>query len=376
MTTTTRKAVLVLDVLPFECLTNTNLLAHLTASKEYFVVLWTAAFRHNHLHELPYDGHIWGLRNGVKPFRYLRMYLRRYHPSALKLPVVIVDFERYFRLSKYGYDLCIDITAMMVRQEYHNRQVHVLDTRRIFGDIAAFVVRYNSTANTLHHISAETLNSRQVVLSGRDIFAAGGEPAAKHMPVKQSIAPRKKFILVVGTAFFSVYHNVPCAKFVEFLQDAHLVVWLDNKLINRAQVAAFVNTLRDNRITVNCMLFGLDRNVKSIAHVRQYLAGTRLPFVLVDYLNNIYNGDDRLAALCDFDYYVNMQEYLSPDCTFYDMATIIAHIQTYVAGTVVVPVAPKHKLEITEVHDDAQQPPTEDPDVLRTIWPARRRKIK
>lgn len=326
-----KKVVIVLDVLLFESLNNDSLVKLLT--KEYFLLLWTSTLETDYLHKIPYDGHINGLRNGCKPFRYLRLFLRRHHPDVLCLPTVIVDFEKNYTNSRYGYDMCVNVCDMVVTQNYNNRPVNVIDVRRIFTQVDMFVQQYASVNNVSSVVSEGDLLSDNFVLTSRDLFTSPtNRVQTNKRRGKQQIAD-KKFILTVGSSFFTLHHNAVCKKFIEFLGACHLVVWMNNKNVSQVQVQHFMTALRANNVTVDYMLFGLDRHVKSISYIRRNLAPTQLPFILVDTLSNIYDTDDvQASAFCDFDFYININEYLI-NGAFYDMNSIIDRVSNFIQNT-------------------------------------------
>lgn len=316
------RSIVVLDLLAFESLNNANLSKYLS-SDDYFVVLWTSRYSHaNVLQSIPYDGFINGLRNGHKPYRYLRMYLRKYHPSVLYLPVIIVDFEKYYHSSRFGYDLCIDINSLVVQQLYNSRPINVINTKMLFEQIDHFVDDY--VALVRHTVNEETILSNSIVLTSNDMFQQRKPPRIVN----------KTCVLVVAPSIFEMHHNVHCAKFCEFLSQCYLVVWMDNKNVDRAQINNFTKTMRNTyNITVNYMLFGLDRNVKSISLLRRHLAPTRLPFILIDHVINIYDrDDDQYTAVCDFDYYINLREYLVQSVNFYDLQLVMDHIRRFLVA--------------------------------------------
>ena len=312
-----KKAVIVLDMLIFECLNNDDLFKHL--NEDYFLCLWTSSFRKKEIEKIPYDGYIYGLRNGCKPYKYLRMYLRKHHTSVLCLPSIIVDFEKNYINSRYGYDMCIDIKNIITQQLFNNRNINVIDTKKLFTDISSFVRQYSE--KTLTTISEETISSKSVVLSSGDIF----EQVNKN---KQRII-NKKCVLIVGSSFFSIYHNVDCSIFTEFLNNCYLIVWINNKNVNKQQINTFVTTMKNDNININGMLFGLDRGTKSISFVRKHLHPTTLPFILVDNLENIYNAENLYESFCDFDYYINLDEFLV-NSTFYNMERILENIKRFI----------------------------------------------
>lgn len=333
------KAVLVMDVLPFECLNNANIFECIE-NANFFLLLWTTRYSSTVVTQLPYDGYINGLRNGFKPYKYLRMYLRNFHASVLGLPVIIVDFDRFYNKSRHGYDLCIDLGANITQQLLNNRPISVIDTKAIFERASEFVQQYPLNKCTI--ISEETRLSSAVVITSNDFFAVKTRP--------RIVA--KQCVLVVSPSIFDSRHNMDCGKFREFLRSCYLVVWMDNKNVDRAQIKNFIATMRDiHRITINYMLFGLDDHVKSISLVRRHLAPTRIPFVLVDHLHNIYNRDlpIRYEAVCDFDLYVVLNEFYNYTGSFYNMKRIVQKIRSYLAlqaDTV------KRGVKITECHDD------------------------
>lgn len=356
-----KKVIIVVDVLLFESLNNDNLFKHL--NEDYFLLLWTSKFTTNELHNIPYDSHIYGLRNGFKPFRYLRMHLRRYHPDVLPLPVVIVDFEKNFTNSRYGYDMCIDVRNVVTRQLYNGIDINVIDTKKIFHDINEFLLNYNAN-NIIDALTEESIVSKSVVLTSTDIFAqvdytddqqqhqqqqnekkiyTQRVPDHKSTTVPtnkkyQSINSRgrivkKQLVLTVGWSFFNIYQNVDCRRLTELLRACYIVVWIDNKNVNKQQVQHFMSTMKLNNIKISYMLFGLDRNVKSISFIRKHLPLTQLPFVLIDNLLNIYDcNDDQYTAVCDFDYYINLHEHFVDKQRFYNMDCIIEKLRNFISS--------------------------------------------
>lgn len=332
-----KKAVIVLDMLIFESLNNADLFKHL--NEDYFLCLWTSNFYKRTIEKIPYDGFINGLRNGCKPYKYLRMYLRTYHKEVLGLPAIIVDFEKNFVNSLYGYDMCVDIKSVVTQQLFNTRNIDVINTKKLFCDIADYVNQYAINMPTI--ISEESILSKSIVLSSGDIF----EQVQKN---KQKII-NKKCVLVVGSSFFSVYHNSDCSKFTEFLRSCFIVVWSDNKNVNKLEINSFRTTMKnDDNINIGGMLFGLDRGTKSISFVRKHLHPTTLPFILVDNLANIYNADNTYDSFCDFDYYVNMEEFLV-NSTFYNMERIIENIRRFIASLFQ---KPQDKVRIVEYNGD------------------------
>lgn len=345
-----KKAIVVLDVLIFECLNNDNLFKYLDES--YFLLLWTSYYHTVDLSAIPFDGYIKGLRNGCKPYRYLRMHLRQWHPDVLGLPVVIVDFEKNFHHSRFGYDMCVDINSVVSQQEYNNRDISVIDTKKLFTDIDVFVQQY--MASMRNTITEETILANNVVLTSVDLFEQvdrkNSTTGAVVRPKGKQRIVNKQCVLVVGSEFFSIYHNVDCKSFEEFLSACHLVVWMNNKNVNKLQIQNFMATMKANNINVNYMLFGLDRNVKTITLVRRHLQPTRLPFVLVDNVVNIYDCDEtpQYNAMCDFDYYINLRDFISRQFTFYDMRSIIEKIRKFIRVSAPKPV---DKLKIIELRE-------------------------
>lgn len=359
-----KKVILVCDILIFESLNNDDLMKYL--NNDYFLVLWTSNFYNSiEIDKIPYDGYINGLRNNCKPFRYLRMYLRRYNPEVLGLPVVIVDFEKNFNNSRNGYDLCIDINSIVVQQIYNNLDIDVIDTRKMFNQINGFVQEYRN--HSLNIINEEMVLSNSVVLTLNDVFEKSE---------KQKII-NKQCVLVVGSSFFSIYHNIHCKKFQEFLKKCHLVVWTNNKNVDKNQVRDFITTLKNNNINVNFMLFGLDRNVKSISFVRKHLTPTRLPFILIDDIENIYNIQQyEMTTFCDFDYYINMNEYFVAESSFYDMENIILNIEKFIKSTLYKP-SSQEKIKIQECHKDkyiVEECNSDDDDKEQVVIPRKRYK--
>ena len=332
-----KKAIIVLDTLIFECLNNDDLFKHL--NDDYFLCLWTSSFRKKEIDKIPYDGYINGLRNGCKSYKYLRMYLRKYHTNVLCLPTIIVDFEKNYKNSSYGYDMCVDIKTIITQQVFNNRDVYVINTKKLFNDIQSFVAQYS--VNTLTTVSEESILSKSIVLSSGDIF----EQVNKN---KQRII-NKKCILVVGSSFFSIYHNVDCNVFTEFLNNCYLIVWINNKNVNKQQINYFRTTMKNDNININGMLFGLDRGAKSISFVRKHLYPTTLPFILVDNLTNIYNIENIYESFCDFDYYINLDEFLV-NSTFYNMERIIDNIKRFISSLFN---KPQDTLKIVEFPDDS-----------------------
>lgn len=337
-----KKAILILDVLLFESITNESLVK-LFKREEYFILLWTVNIV-DYLHSIPYDGHICGLRNGFKPYRYLRMHLRQHHPDVLCLPTVIVDFEKNFNNSRFGYDKCINICEWVIKRSYNNRDVNIIDTMGMFTQIEMFVQQYDKTTTaTTSLISQDDIISKSIVLSSQDLLRQQQQhnPKKRPLPIegKQRIV-NKQFILIIGSSFFTHNYNVSCEQFKQFLLSSYLVVWMNNKNTNTTQIRNFQATLELNGINVNYMLFGLDRNVKSISYVRKSLAPTKLPFILVDTLSNIYDNsnnnnrsdDDIQLAVCDFDLYININEYfcLSDKTYFLNMSAIFSRILNFV----------------------------------------------
>lgn len=311
-------AVIVLDTLLFESLNNDNLFKYL---ENYFLVLWTSGY--NIDHQIVYDGFINGLRNGFKPYKYLRMYLRQWHPDVLHLPVVIVDFNRCYFNSRYGYDMCIDINDIIVDQTYNNRQIAVIDTKGLFKQIDQFVRQYQDSSANI--ISEETIYSDSVVFTSNDVFNKNNRPRIVN----------KIGVLVVSPSIFENLQNVNCPQFRVYLNEYFLVVWMDNKNFNKKQISEFLQTMKCTyKININYMLFGLDRNVKTISLVRRHLSPTKLPFILIDSLVNIYNRENiqnkLYNAVCDFDYYINLAEYFVAHSRFYDMQSIFANIRQFV----------------------------------------------
>lgn len=315
------KAVIVLDTLIFESLNNENLCKYL--NDYYFIVLWTS--KYCNIEKIPYNAYINGLRNGHKPYRYLRMFLRKYHTSVLCLPCIIVDLEKNYCASQFGYDMCINIKTMVEQQNLNNRPINVINTKQLFLNIYNFVQEYNIAP--INGISPQRC--------------------------KQSIV-NKMCVLVVGSSFFSLYHNVPCREFVEFLNTCHIVVWIGSKNINEAEVINFRTTLKNNDINVNCMFFGLDHNIMSISYVRRSLAPTNLPFILIDNLCHIYDSvDTQYKTVCDFDYYFNLRAYMI-DKKFYDMQRIIETIRKFLLS-----IRPKQHepvITIEEQNSDDNEP--------------------
>ncbi|WBR61456.1 hypothetical protein [Drosophila suzukii associated hytrosavirus 1] len=337
-----------MDVLIFESLNNDNLYKYLDES--FFLVLWTSCLkRSTELAAIPFDGLIEGLRNGSKPYRYLRMHLRQYHPEVLGLPVVIVDFEKNFISSRFGYDLCVDVNDVVSKQTYNNRDISVIDTKKLFGEINMFVQQYVVSVRNV--ISEETILANNVVLTSVDMFDQVGRSKQRIM--------NKDCVLVVGSSFFTIYHNVQCIQFQQFLSTCHLVVWMNNKSASKMQIQNFVATMKTNNIKINYMLFGLDRNVKSITMVRRHLAPTKLPFVLIDDLTNIYDRDEsQFNAMCDFDYYINLQDYLVQS-RFYDMEKIIRKLRKFMHLSTPKPI---DKIKIVEYAENEEQEDMDNDD--------------
>lgn len=351
-----RKGVLVLDTLIFESLCNDTLVKYLTNDK-YFILLWTDCDVHDRdIINIPYHGHINGLRNGCKPYRYLRMFMRRYFPNILGLPVIILDFERNFNNSRFGYDKCIDINDVVTRQEFNNRDIYVIDVVKLFEEIDLFIKDYSTKLNSV--VSEETVVSENKVLSMNDMLG-NCRRGASHKNVKQQIT-NKRCVLVVGSNFFSIYHNVPHPELCTFLNSCHLVVWMNNKNVNEIDIQKFRSDMRTkNNINVNFMLFGLDRNVKSISYVRRFLLPTKLPFIIIDNLKNIYDTDDVLyTSLCDFDYYINLQEYII-NRAFFDFKKIIFNITKFINITSIITRTDmkRKKVQIVEYHSDDSSSP-------------------
>lgn len=320
-------AVIVLDTLIFESLNNCDLGRILNKDK-YFFVLWTTRYSDPIVSQITHDGYINGLRNGCKPYRYLRMYLRKYHPNVLTLPVIIVDFERFFMESRFGYDLCIDINTIVIQQLYNNRTIAAIDTKTLFTRIQTFVQMYN--APNRHIISEETILAPNIVFDSNDLYDRNTA-----QPPRIGL---RSCILVVSPTFFEQRHNLDYAQLRKFLNSCYLVVWMDNKGVTRQQVQNFTGTLKHTyNITVNYMLFGLVHGVKSMALVRRYLAPTRLPFIIIDQVQRLYGEEQR--TLCDFDFYINMDEYWrqqpprSSTPSFYDMQATVEMVQRFVASS-------------------------------------------
>lgn len=359
------KAVIVLDTLIFESLGTCDLAKVLT--DDYFIVLWTTQFNDSIVSQIPYDGYINGLRNGGKPFRYLRMYLRKYHPDVLPLPVVIVDFERFYTMSRFGYDLAIDINTTVVQQTYNNRPVNTIDTKTLFTSTISMFIQQYSGPNQ-HVISEETIMSTNIVFSSNDLYERVNKPRIIN----------RKCILVVAPSFFELRHNLNCTLFKEFLKNCFLVVWMDTKNITKQQLQNFTTSLRDTfNITINYMLFGLDRGCKSMTLIRRYLAPTRLPFILVDHLDKLYGGNN---VLCDFDYYLNLDEYRQTTMSFYDMKAIIEMLRRYIESLDRNLQPLKRTLKIEEVDDGCtvEMPTgrTDDVNISKAICAYKRKKNK
>lgn len=353
-----KKVVIILDILLFKCLNNASLVELL--KKEYFLLLWTSALEPTmteYLHTIPYNAHISGLRNGCKPFKYVRLYLRRKHPDALCLPIIIVDFEKNYFNSRFGYDFCINVCDMVLKQNYNNRDINVIDVQKIFEQIELFVQQFSKT-NISNIISRDDLLSDSIVLSSTDILQQQQPQQQLRKCVfngKQQIR-NKKCILTVGSSFFTLHHNVANKNFREFLKTCFLVVWMNNKNVNRMQIQNFIQTLKLNGIYIDYMLFGLDRNVKSISYIRKSIAPTDLPFILIDSLVNIYDYnkiDLQHLALCDFDFYINIDEYLV-NGAFYNMNLVIEKINNYLNKLLsLVRTRPKlDRIKIVECTDD------------------------
>ena len=345
------KAVIVLDVLPFESFHNDHFIEQLD---EYFVVLWTSTFCNKSVSQIPYDGYINGLRNGFKPYRYLRMYLRKYHPDVLCLPIAIVDFERYYLNSRFGYDLYVDFDTLIIQHLYNNRFINVVDTKSLFTRLDMFAQQFRLKPK--QNTSEENILYNNVVLTLGDIFDSNNQSSP-------SPIVNKKCILIVSPSFFEIPYNIHCSRFREFLSTCFLVVWMDNKNIDRMQIANFIKTMRNlHHITINYMLFGLDRNVKSITVVRQRLPSTRLPFILVDNSAVIYDRDDiYFTAVCDFDYYIDLQEYLRYSI-FYDMQTIITSIRQFLHIHTLVNTTKSDKFTIVECEETTNRDGSSDDD--------------
>lgn len=348
------KAVIVLDVLLFESFHNENFIRKLD---EYFVVLWTSTFCNKSVSQIPYDGYINGLRNGFKPYRYLRMYLRKYHPDVLCLPIAIVDFERYYSNSRFGYDLCVDFDTLIIQHLYNNRFINVVDTKSLFTRLDMFAQQFRLRPR--QNTSEENILYNNVVLTLGDIFDSNSHQS----PPPPPHIVNKKCILIVSPSFFEIPYNIHCSRFREFLSTCFLVVWMDNKNIDRMQIANFIKTMQSlHHITINYMLFGLDRNVKSITVVRQRLPSTRLPFILVDNSAVIYDRDDiYFTAVCDFDYYIDLQEYLRYSI-FYDMQTIITSIRQFLHAHTLVNTTKSDKFKIVECEETTNRDGSSDDD--------------
>lgn len=321
------KAVIVLDTLPFESLNNDNLYKYLD---NFFVILWTSAHivGHHHRHHnnkpIPFDGYINGLRNGYKPYKYLRMYLREYMPlPVLGLPVVIFDFEKYYINSRYGYDMCIDLTSVINEQTYNNRQIAVIDTRTLFKRIDTFLQQYaDSSAAVI--INETTLLSKSAIFTSNDVFNRNKRP----------YIGKRTAILVVSPIIFENWQNVDCHKFQQYVSEYFLVVWMDNKNSTKEQIYEYIHRMKSTyKIRIDYMLFGHDHNIKHISLVRRHLAPTHLSFVLIDNLANIYDPDHTANNIydivCDFDYYINLAEY-AVNSKFYDMESIFKNIKNFI----------------------------------------------
>lgn len=334
-------AVLVMDSLIFESLNNDNLYKYLPfENSRYFFVLWTSTLINNQIENIPCDTYIHGLRNGGKPYRYLRMHLRRFHPSVLCLPVVIVDFERNFLNSRFGYDMCINIDSIVYEQFYNKRQISVFDTKRLFLQITEFVQKY--TLQIPNVVTEETINSNSIVLTSNELLQHVTPCNYTTITKKRANTSTvdKQCVLVVSPFFFSIYQNVQCAQLREFLNTCHIVVWSESKSLTRTEIKNFIDTMRSTYgFDIKSMLFGLDSNVKSIKTARRLLKPTVLPFVIIDNLTSIY-GDER--SLCDFDYYINLQEFYVR-YSYYDMASVVEKIKLFLKSLITF-----EKLKITE----------------------------
>lgn len=350
-----KNAVLVLDVLLFECLSNASLVKLLQTN--FFILLWTTKpTTVNYLQSISYNGYINGLRNGCKPYRYLRMYLRHNHPDVLCLPTVIIDFEKNYYNSRFGYDMCINICEWIRKQTYNNRDINIMDVEGIFTQIELFLQQYRRSKTT-NVISEEDILSKSIVLTSQDIL----QQKKNCFESKHHIS-NKQFILTVGSLFFTLHHNVATDVLKKYLNKCYLVVWMNNKNTNKQQVQNFITTLKLNGINVNFMLFGLDRNVKSISYVRKNLYPTKLPFILVDTLNNIYDNTEQYSAFCDFDLYINLNEYLFTSSvigensvnvsSFYNMSLIFSHISEFLRRLVPRKEIYDRKVKISECTDD------------------------
>lgn len=324
------KVILVFDTIIFESLNNDSLTRNLN-NKDYFVMLWTSFFNTN-ISNIPFDGYINGLRNGYKPYRYLRMYLRKYNFNILGLPVIIIDFEKNFHFSRFGYDYCINIANLIQIQNFNNQNINVIDTKKLFSTIKEFTTNFYE--NKLNIISEEIMTQNNAVFTLNELllFYKNSENITKKIKKysKPTVSTNKKCVLVVSSSFFSIYHNVDCKKFQEFLQYCFVVVWMNNKNVNDVQVMNFIQKMKVQKITINFMLFGLNNSIKSISFIKKQLKPTKLPFIIIDDLRNIYNKEEdiHMTISCDFDYYIILSEYLVK-YSYYDMDTILNKIYIY-----------------------------------------------
>jgi hypothetical protein len=365
------KLIVVVDTIIFESLTNESTNCILEC-RDYFLILWTSRF-HNQIHrsEIPFDAYINGLRNGMKPFRYLRMFLRDFHRPLLRLPVVIIDYERFFSLSSRGYDMCLSIDDYIIKQLYNEVALNTINVRKLNVDLRRFLQTWysnnrNNTATTapfthtpvvgeyavenipntilsLDDYGLNNLQSRQrfprattntnTIITPftrtRRSMAMGNTGAAT---VATTTTSKKKCVLVVSENFFSLYHN--CESIVRFLDTCFLVVWSSNKTtVNKTNILNFRDVLRRSGVNISSILFGLDGNVKSMAALRRRVTDTELPFILVDM--QIYDpGDENYTYISDFDFYININEYIVQmnRSTFVDIKRIISDINCYLAS--------------------------------------------
>lgn len=316
-------ACIVLDNLIFESLANDSILKYLN-SHNYFIILWKSKFINNEdiFKRIPINGYINGLRNGCKPYRYLRMHLRKYYSDILTLPVVIIDFEKNYINSQYGYDLCINIKNYIIQEEYNNNYLDIINVKQIFYEIQQFIYDYNNSSNNDSNFITEEMlySNNNIIIKLNDIIKLNNNKKIKNNII------HKKCILIVSSGFFTIYHNVNSKKFQEFLNSCYLIVWINNKNIDERQVKNFLLNIKNNNININFMLFGLDRNIKTISYIRKSIKPTKLPFILVDNLINIYNNN--INSFCDFDLYINLKEYLR-NSLFYDLNSVIGKIENF-----------------------------------------------
>lgn len=325
------KAILVVDTLLFESLTNADVYKYLN-NGDFYVVLWTTKIidTTTTTTAIPHQSHINGLRNGFKPYRYLRMHLKKFKQQMLTLPIIIVDFEKCYLPSSFSYDLCVDFTTIVTNQLYNNRSIQIVDIKNLFTQMYNFLDAYNKESEITNIVSEEVILYNNTVLTLHDIL---NSPYSEVKTKKASKIPikivNKTCVLVVDFTFFSIYHNYECKQFQNFLNSCFLVVWINNTNVNTIQVQNFVKTLKCTyNITIDFILFGLDRGTKSVSLLRKKIPKTTLPLVIIDNSDDVYKKELE-NKFCDYDYYILLSEYFIQR-TFYDMEKIVLKIRKFV----------------------------------------------